>query len=282
MVRFGPAGNSEVFYSEGYKDSFQAPKWLSEMGLKAYEYSLTLGRYLSEETAKKLGEQAKLYDIEVSVHGPYFINFCNISDISRENNSKFLLNSLKNLKDIGGRRCIFHIGSQMKMTREEAMRNLKTSFLEFLDEFYQAGYDGFYLMPETMGKFSQIGTVEEILEIASWDKSIIPCFDFGHINSLTGGKMNSKQAFLDVFNRGIEKIGREKMQKCHIHFSKIKYGEKGEIAHLTFADDKYGPDFEPMLDAIFELGLEPIIICESKGTQAPDAVKMLEYFKKLS
>ena len=61
MVRFGPSGNSDKFYSDGNTDTIQAFKWLSEMGLSAFEYSFTLGRYLKQETAQKLGEEAKKY-----------------------------------------------------------------------------------------------------------------------------------------------------------------------------------------------------------------------------
>ena len=50
MAFFGPSGNSNKFYDEGYKSSLQMPKWLSEMGLDAYEYqffhSMMLVRFL--------------------------------------------------------------------------------------------------------------------------------------------------------------------------------------------------------------------------------------------
>lgn len=282
MVRFGPSGNSDKFYSDGNTDTIQAFKWLSEMGLSAFEYSFTLGRYLKQETAQKLGEEAKKYDIEISGHAPYFINFCNDSDISQENNAKYLLNTLNSIKNMGGKRCIFHIGAQMKYTREEALKNLKQNFLKYLEIFYQQNYEGMYLMPETMGKYSQIGNVDEILEICSWDKSLIPCFDFGHINCIMQGKLKEKQDFKDILEKAINILGEDKINKCHIHFSKIKYGEKGEIAHLTFDDRDYGPNFEPMIDAITELKLNPVIICESKGTQAIDAQTMCNYYKNLS
>ncbi|MBQ8762104.1 MAG: TIM barrel protein [Clostridia bacterium] len=282
MLRFGPSGNSDKFFEDGNKETIQAFAWLDKMGLNAFEYSFTLGRYLRQDTAQKLGEEAKKYNIEISGHAPYFINFCNNTDISKENNAKFILNTLNSLKNMGGKRCIFHIGAQMKMAREDALNNLKTNFLEFLPTFYEQNYEGMYLMPETMGKYSQIGNVDEILEICSWDKSLIPCFDFGHINCIMQGALKTKDDYMAILEKGIQKIGLDKMNKCHIHFSKIKYGEKGEIAHLTFDDRDYGPDFEPMIDALCELKLNPVIICESKGTQAIDAKMMSDYYKTLS
>ena len=65
---------------------------------------------------------------------------------------------------------------------------------------------------------------------------------------------------------------------AHIHFSKIMYGNKGEIKHLTFADTLYGPEFEPLCDAILKLDLDPHIICESDGTQAEDTMTMKKYY----
>ena len=52
------------------------------------------------------------------------------------------------------------------------------------------------------------------------------------------------------------------------------YGGKGEIKHLTFEDDVYGPEFEPLAVALKELKLEPYIVSESAGTQVEDALEM--------
>ena len=41
-VKFGPSGNSEIFYNSGYKKSIDAPKFCAEKGLFAYEYSFDI------------------------------------------------------------------------------------------------------------------------------------------------------------------------------------------------------------------------------------------------
>ncbi|MDY2791491.1 MAG: endonuclease IV, partial [Eubacteriales bacterium] len=58
MIRFGVAGNCDRFYGEGFKQSVQAPEWLSAQGLTAYEYSAGHGVSLSEATARAIGEAA--------------------------------------------------------------------------------------------------------------------------------------------------------------------------------------------------------------------------------
>ena len=79
----------------------------------------------------------------------------------------------------------------------------------------------------------------------------------------------------------IGELGYERVKNFHVHFSKIMYGGKGEIKHLTFADEVYGPEFEPLAVALKELKLEPYIVSESDGTQAEDARTMKDIYNKV-
>jgi len=74
MVLFGPSGNSDIFYEQGFKSSLEAPAWLSSMGLDAYEYSCARGVRIKPEMAERLGIQARETGITLSVHAPYYIN----------------------------------------------------------------------------------------------------------------------------------------------------------------------------------------------------------------
>ena len=69
-------------------------------------------------------------------------------------------------------------------------------------------------------------------------------------------------------------MGDDVARYLHCHFSKIEYTSAGEKRHLTFADDTFGPAFEPLAEAIVREGLCPRIICESDGTMAEDALTM--------
>ena len=79
----------------------------------------------------------------------------------------------------------------------------------------------------------------------------------------------------------IAELGYDRVKHFHVHFSKIMYGGKGEIKHLTFADDIYGPEFEPLAIALKDLKLEPYIVSESDGTQAEDAATMKEIYNSI-
>ena len=47
----GPAGNCEDFYEEGHKSSLEAPQWVRQNGLGAYEYQCGKGVHIGEEAA---------------------------------------------------------------------------------------------------------------------------------------------------------------------------------------------------------------------------------------
>ncbi|MDR0855859.1 MAG: endonuclease IV, partial [Clostridiales bacterium] len=105
-----------------------------------------------------------------------------------------------------------------------------------------------------------------------------PCFDFGHINGFYGGSLKTEEDYAKLFALCRSAIGDARTNRMHVHFSKIQYGASGEIRHLTFADEVYGPEFAPLAAHLKKEGLEPVVICESDGTQAEDAEAMREMF----
>jgi deoxyribonuclease-4 len=76
----------------------------------------------------------------------------------------------------------------------------------------------------------------------------------------------------------IDVLGMERMRNFHVHFSKIMYSAKGEVKHLTFEDEIYGPEFAPLAVALKRLDLQPYIVSESDGTQAEDAAEMKKIY----
>lgn len=281
-IVFGPSGNSNSFYDEGYSSTMQMPEWLKKRGLQIFEYSFGRGVNISRKTAEAIGSEADKYAIEISVHAPYYINFASTEEEKAQNSVNYLLYSLQELQAFGGKRCVFHAGAQGKQSRDEAFARVKAQFSEALSVYHEAGFDNLLICPETMGKQAQIGTVEEIIELCNLGKNIYPCVDFGHINALTGGMLKTKDDFKKLIDKFFDGIGEEKTKNMQVHFSKIQFGDKGEIRHLTFEDNVYGPEFEPYADVIVEYNLTPHILSESNGTQAEDAKYMADVYECLT
>lgn len=274
MIKFGPSGNSESFLSEKHKGTEDAAKWCKDRGLDYYEYSFGRGVNMSDEKAVIIGNAFKEQGVGLSVHAPYFINFATTEEEKAENSYNYVLSSAKMMRLMQGDRVIFHPASQGKATRDWAVNKTVERLKILRDKIYALGFEDMKFCPETMGKLGQIGTIEEIVEFCKIDKCYLPTVDFGHVNAREGGSLNTVQDYQKRLEYMIEHLGYEKIKHFHVHFSKIQYSAKGEVRHLTFTDDVYGPDFEPLAIALKNLKLEPVIICESAGTQAEDAKEM--------
>ena len=280
MIKFGPAGNDDKFFEEGFKTLIDAPSWIKKQGLDLYEISFGHGIIVNENYAVKLKEELIKHNIEPSIHAPYYINFANPDESMIEKSINYVINSLKILKILGGKVLVIHSGTQLKLDRETAINNVKTQYKELIKRIYEQGLQDMYICPETMGKFSQIGTVDEIIDICKLDKIIIPTFDFGHINCITNGSLKSKKDYDKIIKKCYAELGEEKTKQMHIHFSQIQYGLKGEIKHLTFEDTEFGPNYKDMIDALIENDINATIICESNGSMAVDALTMKKYYQE--
>lgn len=271
---FGPSGHDETFVQEGYQATIQMPKWLHDKGLELFEYSFGRGVRVSAETADAIGNEADKYGIEMSVHAPYFINFASVEQEKADNSITYLTSSLKILRHFHGNRCVFHPGAEGKQPRNEAFAHTLDNFTRALDVIKANGDDDLIICPETMGKQAQIGTVDEVIKLCQLAPNVYPCVDFGHVNSLLGGALKTADDFQRIIDAMFDGIGEEKTKNMHVHFSKIMYGAKGEIKHLTFADNVYGPEFEPLCEVIVKNNLTPHILSESAGTQMLDSLYM--------
>ena len=275
FATFGPGGNSESFYAEGHKSTAEAPAWVKAKGLDAYEYEAGNGITAGEASLKKIGEEAKKHGILMSLHTPYFISLSGIEPEKRLKSVDYIKKSLWAAELLGADTIVIHSGSAAKISREEAMGLARDTLEKIIEE---VGDTPIRLGLETMGKINQLGTLEEVIELCKTDRHYYPVVDFGHLNARNiGAYYTDIDSYRKTFDLVAEGLGDDIARNMHCHFSKIMYTTAGEKKHLTFADEEFGPAFEPLAEAIIKEGLTPRIICESDGTMAEDAL----YMKKL-
>ena len=281
MVLFGPSGCGNEFYEQGHKSILEVPEWVKNYGLDAYEYSFGHGYNMSSELANKAGQLFKDHDIKLSLHAPFYINFANPDEVMYQKTQGYIYTGIKFLRAFGADRLIFHPASCGKLKREEALELTNKRFDETFNKMDEEGIlDGLLLCPETMGKTMQIGTYSEVVDLCKVNEHLVPTFDFGHINSLEQGSLKTKDDYKRILDYCIEKLGFDRTNNCHIHFSKIQYGAKGEIKHLNYDDIIYGPEFDPLAEVLVEYNLSPRVICESMDKMPHDALIMKKIYLK--
>ena len=277
---FGPAGNCEDFAAAGYKHTKQMPAFLKSWGLSAYEYQCGRGVRLSTDTADSLKRESEANGITLSLHAPYFISLASADPAKRDNSLQYILDSAKAVTMLGGTRIVVHPGGLGGVSREEATQIASDTLRRAQALLDEEGYSQVHICPETMGKINQLGDLEEIMTFCQIDERFLPCIDFGHLNSRTHGSLNSKEAYAEVLDTIKNRLGEERVQNFHSHFSKIMYTDGGEKKHLTFEDTEYGPDPQTLMELIAERGYHPTFICESAGTQTRDAASLCKFYKE--
>ena len=281
LIRFGPSGNSESFYNEGYKSSVDMPKWLNNMGLNAYEYQCNRGVRIGQELAEKIGGEASKYDIFLSIHAPYYINMASPDEEKRKKSRNYIIKTLTAAKWMGGKRVVAHIGSYSKVDKKWALDTAKKELFHVIQEADALGLGGITICPEILGKKNQLGSLEEILDLCSIDERLIPTVDFAHLHARGQGSLNSPADFERVLNIIKNSLGEERFKNLHCHFSRVEFTKGGEKKHWTMKDTNFGPEFLHLAEIILKNKMQPVIICESRGMMAEDALEMKNIYQNV-
>lgn len=281
MIKFGIAGNPEDFYEKGYKASEQIPEYLKEFELDAYEYQCSRGVKISKQKAEKIKQESIKHNITLSVHAPYYISLSTQEKEKQISTIKYITDTMQAAKLMGATRIVVHSGALLGLERSFAVESACNLLKRAIGEADKLGLSDITICPETMGKINQLGNSKEIIQMCKIDDRLLPTIDFGHLYCRELGRLKTEKDWKEELKPYIEELGYERIKNFHSHFSKMEYTENGgEKRHVTFADTGYGPDFEAVINALNDLKLEPVIICESAGTQSIDSKIMKDIYLK--
>lgn len=255
-VRFGPAGRPTSYKGK----TEQVCDYINEIGLNAFEYQATYGVRISKQSALKLRANAEENNILVSMHAPYYINLCSQKDETIKKSIERLVQSAKAAEWLNAYRIVFHTGFYTKYSPEEAMEKCKKAIEELLDKCESAGIKNYTFAPETTGKKSQVGSLDELINICQSFDNFVPTVDFAHMHARSGGSIKSKDDYAKIFDKIETELG---LSVLHSHFTKIEYTDAGEKKHHVLADENFGPPLTPLLELISENGFNVTIICET-------------------
>lgn len=256
-IKFGPAGLGPV------KGAIKKLEYFKSQGLEACEIAFTYGPYIKKEDAIKIGEAAKKIGIQLSIHGPYWVNLNSDDPEKIEKSKQRLIKCLEIGTYLGADCVVFHPAFYGKSTKEEAYGNTKKVMMELQEIRKEKGYAS-KLAPETMGKINVFGSIEEIARLVR-DTKCHACIDFAHILARSGGDYRFKET-LELFKN---------LDSLHIHFSGIEYGPKGERYHLNTPKEEW-----EKLIKILPKNKNVVVINESPN-MVGDAIEGLQIYKSM-
>ena len=276
--RFGPAGVPPAF-KKLKRSVLEFPKYLHDEGLDAFEYQAVrwgIKPQMKKENAETLGANANKYDVWLTVHGSYFINFCGkMETIEASKNRLIACATAANWME--AHMVVFHPGFYGKRSQQEALELCVKAMDEVVESMRSLGITKVSLGPETTGKISQLGTLDEILTLCERVELTEPVIDWSHIHARGGGKLKAIGDFRNVLEEIENRLGTDAMRNLHCHYTHVEFTEKGEKRHHTMNELDFGPDFRFLATLIRELDLKPVIISESPILDI-DAQKMRDIF----
>jgi deoxyribonuclease-4 len=278
--RFGPAGVPPTF--RAMKAALtDVPRLLREEGLDAFEYQAVrwgAKPQIKREDAEKLGLKARENDVLLSLHGSYFINLCGGKETVEASKDRLIACATAS-RWMGSKIVVFHPGFYGRKPPKEVFNECLEALKDVVERLRALGISDVKLGPETMGKPTQFGSLEEVLALCEQVEQTQPVIDWAHLHARDRGRFKNVDDFRVVVEEIERRLGTEAVKNMHCHFTKVEFTDKGEKCHHTMDEAGYGPDFEMLAKIIADFRLNPVIISESPVLDV-DAIKMRDILRR--
>jgi len=251
-------------------------KRIAELGLGCMEIEFVQGVKMGEPVARQVADIATKEGVKLSAHAPYFINLNAREPEKIRASQDRLLQTARIASICGAESIVFHTAFYLGNPPEEAYNNVKKRLEEIIHQLRQEN-NWVWIRPEIMGKSSEFGTIEEVLNLSYELEGIAPCIDFAHCHARTG-RFNSYPEFASILQQVKERLGRQALDNMHIHVSGIAYGKKGELKHLNLKDSDL--QYVELIKVLTDYDAKGLVICESPNLEE-DTLLLQETYNTL-
>ena len=247
----------------------QAVELLLERGYEACEIDFESGFWMDYEFAGRLGEIAREHDVALSVHAPLFGFMGHLEPSGRKWSSAVgaLDRSAGIAAACGAAPVVFHPGFLLGRPREDALDSVveQLGVLRVrLEEKQRAVPFGI----EVMGRVRDLGSLDDVLAIATRVPWVRPVLDFAHMHATSDGAYLEPELFAEALRRADAVLEPE--APFHIHFSDIKYANRNETRHLPYGEGTLRA--EPLRAALARFDRPATVISESPDEASTQAI----------
>lgn len=273
-LRFGTAG---IPLSTPESGTVNGIAQVRKLGLAAMELEFVRMVNISEEKAPEIKEAAQRNDIALTCHGSYFINLNSKEPEKIIASQQRIFNAAKIASMCGAESLTFHAAFYQEVNPEAVYQQVKQKLSEVMNKLDEEGFR-IMIRPETTGKASQWGDLNEIVRLSQELGGVLPCIDFSHLHSRSAGKFNSEREWREIFIGLENSLGRRFLDNMHVHISGIEYSPKGERWHLNLKESDL--KYSELLKVMKEFKAKGVIISESPNIEQ-DALLMKKTWENL-
>ena len=239
---------------------------VKELGLDGIEVPFGRGIFLKEDKYEEVSNTANELDISLTIHAPYYINLNAKEPEKIKASVGRIMDSARIGEAIGAKSVCFHAGYRLGDDSKDVLAKMRTS-LEILETNLIAENIKPDIRPETAGKKSQFGNLQETLALCAGFTKIKPCIDFAHLMATSDGKLNNYQSFCSMLETVKSSCGEQALKEMHIHAGSVAFGDKGEIKALNLDDPESVFNFKELLQALIDYEVEGWIVAETPNVE---------------
>ncbi len=253
----------------------QAFDVLKEMNLDGMELEFVHGVRMSDDNRIFVKEMAK--NFVITAHGPFYINLNSKEEEKIEASVQRIIDTAAVAAQAGAFSITYHAAFYMGVDKETVFEQVKTQTKRIIDILENEKIK-VWVRPETTGKATQWGDIDEIINLSKEFEQVLPCVDFSHLHARSAGEYNTYDEFSKVLEKMGNNIGQYALENFHGHLAGIEYTAKGEKQHLNLENSDM--NYKDLIKVMKEFGVKGALVCESPNIE--DDCKLLKnYYESL-
>ncbi len=248
---------------------------LKEMNLDGMELEFVHGVRMNDANRDFVKEMSK--DFVITAHGPFYINLNSQEEEKIDASLQRIIDTAYVAKQAGAFSITYHAAFYMGKDKETVYNQVKTQTRRILDVLENENID-VWIRPETTGKATQWGDLNEIIRLSKEFEQVLPCIDFSHLHARSAGEYNTYDEFSKILEKMGTEIGEYALENFHGHLAGIEYTAKGEKQHLNLENSDM--NYKDLMKAMKKFNVKGALVCESPNIE--DDCKLLkDYYLSL-
>lgn len=230
MLHFGTGG---IPLSTSTNETISGVERIKQLDLDLMELEFVYGVKMTKENASLLRTTAEKNMVNLTIHGPYYINLATTEKTKLDNSYRHILDSARIGSLAGAISVTFHPAFIQTSTHELVYEKVKKALIEITQKLKEENVK-VRISPELTGKESQFGRLEDLVRLCKEVEGLGFCYDFAHNYARSVGNNNSKEELTKSLSLIKRELGDSFLANMHLHISNIEFSPKGERNHLPF------------------------------------------------
>ena len=259
--------------AKDYKQGFET---LSNMGLDGLELEFVRGVRISDISRKSVLERNK--NLVVTAHAPFYVNLNSKEEEKIEASIQRIVETALVANSLNAFSITYQAAYYMEKDPKEVFRKVVEGHNKIFEALNKEN-SKIWIRPETTGKKTQWGDIDEIIELSKEFERVLPCVDFSHIHAREIGAYNTYDEFCKIFEKIGNGLGDVALNNFHAHIAGIEYTNKGEKQHLNLKDSDF--NYKDLIKAFRTFNIKGAIVCESPNIEE-DCKLLKDYYLSLN